>query len=70
MKFNVLFIFGIIFLFLGLLWMFLPHAVHDKLIEEVGKNESSHFTHTLEGAVVAALGAVLLIVEERKANKI
>lgn len=47
--------------------MFLPHAVHDELIEEAGhESEDSHFTHTLQGAVVAALGAALLIVEERR----
>jgi nitrate reductase gamma subunit len=55
---------GTLILFLGLLWMFLPHATHVELLGE--QDETAHIFHIIEGAavVVAALG--LLVLEQRR----
>ncbi len=60
---------GCIVLFLGLVWMFLPHAFHDEVLSNIGEeHESTHFTHTLQGAIVAIIGLIVLILSNRKMN--
>jgi len=55
--------FGTAVLFLGLLWMFLPHAAHAMVLHE---ESESHITHTLQGVVVVIVGLAIMIVTERK----
>ena len=52
--------FGALLLFLGLLWMFLPHAVHQLILSE--EQETSHILHIVQGVIVAVggLGFMLL----------
>ena len=57
-----LYIFGSILLFLGLLWMFLPHAVHTSLTRE---KEITHIFHTLEGFAVVVIGLGIMIYAQR-----
>ena len=54
--------FGAFILFLGLLWMFLPHAAHEIIIQE----NNDHILHVFEGAAVAITGIGLMILDRRK----
>lgn len=48
---------GILVLFVGLLWMFLPHTAHAQiLLEESGE----HYIHLVEGVVITVLGIGIL----------
>lgn len=58
MNLKILYFSGSAILFLGLLWMFLPHAYHSLLAE---KDEISHLTHILQGAIVSTPGLILLV---------
>lgn len=75
---------GCVLLFFGLLWMMVPHALHSKAerallgISDSEAEESSHYTHLLEGlgVVIVALGIMkyaelrmLRIVSKRPAKK-
>lgn len=61
MKFNFFYIFGSVILFLGLLWMFLPHAVHEAILAD----EVEHLYHTLQGVIVAVFGLGIMIVSRK-----
>ena len=64
MKFSkMLYVLGTLFLFLGLLWMFLPHAIHGQVFKE---EETEHLFHILEGAVISVLGLALMIRSKKK----
>jgi hypothetical protein len=62
---KILYGIGCVVLFLGLLWMFLPHAYHGAILQEDEERETSHLFHTLEGAIGAVLGLIILIVSNR-----
>lgn len=64
MVFQPLYTLGCILLFLGMLWMFLPHAAHEQLTQ----NTSSHLLHTLQGAIVAVTGVIFLVAYQHKTN--
>lgn len=56
--------FGALILFLGLLWMFLPHTVHNAIL---GPEEAEeHFVHIFQGVVIAIAGIVLMVLESRR----
>jgi nitrate reductase gamma subunit len=63
---KILYALGCIILFLGLLWMFLPHAYHSSILQE---DETSHLFHTFEGAIGALLGLIILIASSRHMKK-
>lgn len=63
MNLKILYFSGSLFLFLGLLWMFLPRAYHSLLTK---KSAISHLTHILQGAIVAVLGLVLIAYSNKK----
>lgn len=50
-------------LFLGLLWVFLPHAFHNAITQE---NETSHYTHIIEGIIPTIIALVVMIWNEEK----
>lgn len=64
MNFKFIFFLGSLFLFLGLFWLLLPHAYHEKLTEF----DSSHLFHILEGLILTLLGLILMIYSEKKLN--
>ena len=54
-------------LFLGILWAALPHAFHSTIL---GPEElENHSIHVLQGGILAIVGAVFLVWNERKQNK-
>ena len=59
MKINYFYYAGCFFLFIGLLWMFLPHAFHQRVLSE--KEEIKHIIHIFEGLVFVVIGLVLII---------
>ena len=61
MKHKYAYYLGCILLFLGLLWMFLPHATHH-LIEIPSAENQEHIADIFEGlaSVLAGLGFILL----------
>ena len=50
---------GTFILFLGLLWMFLPHTTHHLILNE--HEESSHLFHTMEGGFIAVIGIMVMV---------
>ncbi len=58
--------FGALLLFLGLLWMFLPHAVHTVILSK--EQETEHIVHVFQGAV-AALGGLGIMMLSQKYRK-
>ena len=64
MNFKILYTVGTVLLFLGLLWMFLPHASHALILNE--KEETSHFLHIFEGLIAVVIGVTILIKTEKK----
>ena len=68
-KEKILYAFGCIVLFLGLLWMFLPHAYHSILLQEDEEHETSHLFHTLEGACGAVLGLIILVASNKSLKR-
>ena len=71
-KFNIVYVIGVIFLFFGLLWMFLPHLTHEAVLSKLGQSElegESHFEHTFQGLVGTLIGLGLLMYDERKQKK-
>ena len=65
MKFNFFYFFGSFILFLGLLWVFLPHTAHQELLPG---DEVEHLYHTLQGAAVVVVGLGIMIVSRKKKN--
>jgi hypothetical protein len=54
-----------IVLFLGLLWMFLPHATHS-VITGKAEEETEHYVHLIEGAIPTIISLILMIWNEKK----
>ncbi|MBI5803097.1 hypothetical protein HY448_00195 [Candidatus Pacearchaeota archaeon] len=50
------------FVFLGLLWMFLPHAFHNTITNDTA---TEHITHILQGLIPVLLSLAVLIYLER-----
>ena len=46
-------------LFIGLLWMFLPHAYHQKVLSE--EEEVEHLIHIFQGLIFVGIGLVIII---------
>lgn len=65
MKNKILYYVGATILFLGFLWMFLPHAAHDKLL----LNHNSHVLHTLQGAGIVIIGIIIMVFSNNKVSK-
>ncbi|HLC31654.1 MAG TPA: hypothetical protein VJK51_03225 [Candidatus Nanoarchaeia archaeon] len=71
-KAKLIYILGSIVLFLGLIWMLLPHAAHGEVAESLTGNgedalEESHLTHTLEGLIATVVGLILMAYTEKQA---
>jgi len=62
-KYKLVYVIGGIILFLGMLWMFLPHTAHEALTHEVNE---SHLTHTIQGAIVILIGLFILQYSSKK----
>jgi hypothetical protein len=56
--------FGTLILFLGLLWMFLPHAAHELLLSEI--EEAEHYVHILQGTMLTLAGIGFLVLEQKR----
>ena len=61
---KTIYILGSILLFLGLLWMFLPHTTHQVMLNE--EEEISPILHILEGVVVAILGLGIMLYGKKR----
>lgn len=59
-KIFTLYNLGALILFLGLLWMFLPHATHESILDQVEQEGASHLSHTIHGAIAAVIGLVIM----------
>ena len=69
-KAKLIYILGSIVLFLGLIWMLLPHATHEQIAESIIETEGfevSHILHTLEGLIATILGLILMVYTEKQA---
>ncbi len=67
MKFSFIYFIGSITLFIGLLWMFLPHAYHEEILENVSYNvDLSHITHTVQGLILTLIGLIIMILVQKK----
>ena len=60
---NKIYSCGVVFLFLGLLWMFLPHTAHTMI---TGEEEALHIVHTLEGFVLVVIGLGIMVYTDKK----
>ena len=65
-KLKVIYYTGAIIIFLGLLWMLLPHVYHKAITDE---KETSHLFHTIQGALAALIGISVLIITESLMKK-
>lgn len=59
MNFKVLRRISVILLFIGLLWMMLPHAFHEAALEDVHE-ETSHYTHLIQGLSLTIAGLSIM----------
>lgn len=59
--------FGALLLFLGLFWMFAPHAVHHAILGAA--EEASHIEHIFQGVIAALGGLGLMMLEAKKMKK-
>ena len=50
---------GIFLLFIGLLWMFLPHALHEQVLNK--EEETEHIFHIFQGALITILGLIIMV---------
>ena len=66
MKF--LFILGALILFLGLLWMFLPHQYHEAILTP--EQEEEHYIHIIQGIIPTILGIILMNISEKRSKNI
>ncbi len=64
MRLKYLYYLGSFLLFIGLLWMFLPHAYHQRILN--AKEEVNHLIHIFEGLIIAVIGLVIMFYKERK----
>lgn len=50
-----------VLLFVGLLWMMLPHAFHNIVLEEVHEEgELSHYIHLAQGLALTIVGLAVM----------
>jgi len=61
MNFSFILFFGIIILGVGLIWLLIPHAFHERVADS-----STHFSHTVAGFVISLFGVLILLWDERK----
>ena len=62
MKHSVFYFIGSILLFLGLLWMLLPHAFHSQILQEnEPEQQTEHYLHILQGLIVAVSGLYIML---------
>ena len=68
MNFKIIYVIGSFLLFVGLLWMLLPHSFHEEVISHVDEDslDISHTLHILQGLIPAILGLILMIYAEKK----
>ncbi len=71
MKNKTIYFLGCIFLFIGLIWLFLPHFAHSHIEKEINNNdESTHFENIIYGLIGTLTGLFLITIsnkyEERK----
>ncbi len=52
-----------IVLFLGLLWMFLPHTAHNAIITE--EEETEHYEHIIQGLIPTLLALIGMVWNEK-----
>ncbi|MEK6830718.1 MAG: hypothetical protein AABX77_01695 [Nanoarchaeota archaeon] len=71
MGYNFFYVVGILLLFLGLFWSFLPHVYHEKI--NLNKNnensldeEQDHVVHILIGIPPTVLGILMIEYSNRK----
>lgn len=57
---------GCIILFLGLLWLLLPHAYHHTVSDAIGIDDEIHWLHILEGVIGTLLGLWLVVISQPK----
>ena len=62
MRSKIIYCVASIFLFLGLFWMLLPHTYHSFITDE---DETSHYTHLIQGAVLTIISLIVLIWNEK-----
>lgn len=64
MKSKILTMFntGAVILFIGFLWIFLPHAAHAEITNNL---EENHLFHIFEGLVIALTGLTLMVLSNR-----
>jgi len=55
---------GAITTFAGVVWMFLPHAYHAKILGSEDLTE--HYIHIFQGALFTIIGLVFLVWNDRK----
>ena len=58
---------GSFILFIGLLWMFLPHTAHELILNEI--EESEHYIHLIEGLILTLSGLGLMILSQKYNKK-
>ncbi len=52
---------SVVLLFVGLLWMMLPHAFHNLVLEEVHEETIfSHYTHLIQGLALTIAGLAIM----------
>ena len=66
MNFKFLYPLGCLLLFLGLLWLFLPHAAHEKV---TGEAETLHIEHLFQGIILTLAGLALILIHNNKEAK-
>lgn len=65
MKNTPLYWAGTLLLFLGLFWMFLPHAAHGTLTGDT-EEQAEHYIHLIQGLLGALLGLGILKYDQNK----
>ena len=63
---RIFYLVGAILLFIGLFWLFLPHAYHEQITEE---HETSHITHMIEGIIITLIATLILILADNNLEK-
>jgi len=64
---------GAVLLFIGLLWVFLPHASHAQVTETLTghgeeEEETEHYIHLLQGLIAIIAGLILMFYTEDRTN--
>lgn len=61
MNFKALRRISVVLLFVGLLWMMLPHAFHNVVLEELHEETGfSHYIHLTQGLALTIISIVIL----------